>query len=102
MLIIFRLLQGIGAAGGTVIARSVAADLYSGRPLLSLMAAVQGIAPIVAPVVGGVLLLITDWKGIFIFLGMLSLCVLVSSVYLRESYPTVSSISNCENICHEK
>jgi DHA1 family bicyclomycin/chloramphenicol resistance-like MFS transporter len=90
MLIVFRLLQGLGAAGSIVLARSIAADLFSGKDLLkflALIAAVQGIAPIAAPVVGGALLLFTDWKGIFITLGLLGILVMTISFYLRESLP---------------
>jgi DHA1 family bicyclomycin/chloramphenicol resistance-like MFS transporter len=90
LLIGFRLLQGFGAAGSIVISRSVATDLFKGRDLLAflaLIAAVQGIAPIVAPVAGGVLLLFTNWKGIFFFLGLLGLVVLGASAYLKESHP---------------
>jgi DHA1 family bicyclomycin/chloramphenicol resistance-like MFS transporter len=85
-----RLLQGLGAAGSIVIARSIASDWFSGKELLNffaLMAAVQGIAPIAAPVAGGVLLLFTDWKGIFLFLGLLGLLTLCLSFYLKESLP---------------
>jgi DHA1 family bicyclomycin/chloramphenicol resistance-like MFS transporter len=90
VLVTFRLLQGLGAAGSIVIARSVAADLFSGKDLLkflALIAAVQGIAPIAAPVAGGVLLLFTDWKGIFLCLGLLGLAVFVTALYLKESLP---------------
>ncbi|MDR1343304.1 MAG: multidrug effflux MFS transporter [Prevotellaceae bacterium] len=90
LLIGFRLLQGLGAAGSIVISRSVAADLFKGKDLLAflaLIAAVQGVAPIAAPVAGGVLLLFTSWKGIFFFLGVLGLAVLGVSAYLKESLP---------------
>ncbi|MDR1224561.1 MAG: multidrug effflux MFS transporter [Tannerella sp.] len=90
LLIGFRLLQGLGAAGSIVISRSVATDLFKGKDLLAflaLIAAVQGIAPIVAPVAGGVLLLFTNWKGIFFFLGLLGLAVFGASTYLKESHP---------------
>jgi DHA1 family bicyclomycin/chloramphenicol resistance-like MFS transporter len=90
MLIAFRLLQGLGAAGSIVLARSVAADLFSGKDLLkflALIAAVQGVAPVAAPVAGGALLLLTDWKGIFVALGLLGVLVMIASLRLRESLP---------------
>ncbi|MDR0682635.1 MAG: multidrug effflux MFS transporter [Dysgonamonadaceae bacterium] len=89
-LIFFRLLQGLGAAGSIVIARSVASDWFTGKELLKFLAlitAVQGIAPIAAPVAGGILLLLTNWKGIFLFLGILGLIVWAISLYLKESLP---------------
>ncbi|MDR1719926.1 MAG: multidrug effflux MFS transporter [Dysgonamonadaceae bacterium] len=90
LLITFRLLQGLGAAGSIVLARSIAADWFSGKDLLkflALIAAVQGIAPIAAPVAGGILLLVTDWKGIFVTLGLLGLLVMIFCFYLKESLP---------------
>ncbi|MDR1382508.1 MAG: multidrug effflux MFS transporter [Planctomycetaceae bacterium] len=95
-LIAFRLLQGLGAAGGLVLARSIAADLFPGKDLLkflALMAAVQGIAPIAAPVAGGALLLVTDWKGIFITLGLLGMLIMIVSFYLKESLPNNKRIN---------
>lgn len=52
-----RLFQGIGASGGYFLARTIPADIYSGRPLAKLMAligAINGFAPASAPVIGGV------------------------------------------------
>jgi DHA1 family bicyclomycin/chloramphenicol resistance-like MFS transporter len=89
-LIVFRMLLGLGAAGSIVIARSVASDWFSGKELLkflALIATVQGIAPVAAPVAGGALLLFTDWKGIFVFLGLLGLLTLFFCFYLKESLP---------------
>lgn len=66
-----RLLQGIGASGGIVISRSVAADKFSGRELAKAMAiigAINGIAPVAAPVAGGFFTDIIGWQGIFIIL----------------------------------
>ena len=57
-LIALRFLQALGGAGAIVLARAVVRDLYSGVRAgreLSLMGAITGVAPIVAPVVGGVL-----------------------------------------------
>ena len=90
VLIVCRLLQGLGAAGSIVIARSVASDWFTGKELLkflALMAAVHGMAPIAAPVAGGLLLLVTNWKGIFLFLGLLGVIVGAMSFYLKESLP---------------
>lgn len=57
--IFFRLLQGLSGAGGVVISKSIATDLYEGNQLArfyAVLSSVQGLAPICAPVLGGVLL----------------------------------------------
>jgi DHA1 family bicyclomycin/chloramphenicol resistance-like MFS transporter len=67
-----RLLQGAAGAAGIVIARAVARDLYSGARLarfFSLLLVVNGLAPILAPVVGAQLLHVTDWRGVFVVLA---------------------------------
>ena len=59
--IAFRLLQGLAGAGGVVISKSIATDLYEGRQLAafySMLSSVQGLAPICAPVLGGFLMVI--------------------------------------------
>jgi DHA1 family bicyclomycin/chloramphenicol resistance-like MFS transporter len=68
-----RVLQGMGAAGGAVVAMAVVRDLFGGRPLvvmLSRLSLVTNLAPIVAPVLGSQLLLFTDWRGMFLFLAI--------------------------------
>lgn len=85
-----RLLQGIAGAGGIVISRSIATDEFSGHELFKMLAvigAINGIAPIVAPVVGGVMLSVIDWRGIFLVLLVLGVVLLVGSIMLRESLP---------------
>ena len=67
--VIFRLLQGISAAGSIVIARSISTDLFAGRELVRILAivgSINGIAPVLAPVIGGTMTESAGWKGIFI------------------------------------
>lgn len=69
--IFFRFLQGIAGAGGIVISRSVATDCYGGKELakaFAMISAVNGLAPILAPVGGGVMLkLPTGWVFLFFY-----------------------------------
>lgn len=89
--ICFRFLQGIAGAGGIVISRSVATDCYAGKELakaFAMISAVNGLAPILAPVGGGVLLKFTSWLGIFVFLLVLGcilllLCLAVERIFTR-------------------
>ena len=88
--IFFRLLQGIAGAGGVVISKSIATDLYEGRELTrfyALLSSVQGLAPICAPVLGGLLLETTDWKGIFWILLAIGLSLIAALCFFKESLP---------------
>ena len=88
--ICFRLLQGIAAAGGVVISRSIAVDLYEGKEFtrfFAMLSAVQGLAPIVAPIAGGLFLGITDWRGIFAVLLLIGVAILAAAFRFRESLP---------------
>ncbi len=84
----WRLFQGIGASGGYFLARTIPADVYSGRPLARLMAltgAINGVAPASAPVIGGVTADAFGWKGVFVVLALFALMILVCSPWVKES-----------------
>ena len=86
-----RFVQGLAGAGGVVIARAVVRDLHSGAAavrLFSSLMLVTGLAPILAPLVGGQILGFTSWRGIFVLLAVLSaLLALTVAVGLRETLP---------------
>jgi MFS transporter, DHA1 family, multidrug resistance protein len=90
-LFVFRVLQGGGAAAGGVVAVAIVRDLFGGLPLvrmLSRLALVNGLAPILAPVIGSQLLLITPWRGIFFFLAGYGLLVVLAAVFfIIETLP---------------
>lgn len=91
MLLVFRVLQGVGAAGGSVVAMAMVRDLFGGYSMvriLSYMALIQGLAPILAPVIGSQLLLVVDWPGIFWFLAAYGLVVVIAaSLFIIETLP---------------
>jgi DHA1 family bicyclomycin/chloramphenicol resistance-like MFS transporter len=93
-LVALRFVQGLAGAAGIVIARAVVRDLYSGIALarfFSLLLLVNGLAPILAPVLGGQLLRLTSWRGVFVTLAIIgSLLLLASALGLRESLPPAS------------
>ena len=64
-------------------------DLFGGYPLvkmLSRLALVSGLAPVLAPVIGSQLLLAVDWRGMFVFLSIYGFLVLVATaLFLRET-----------------
>jgi DHA1 family bicyclomycin/chloramphenicol resistance-like MFS transporter len=90
-LIAGRILQSLGAAAGAVLARAVVRDLYQGTAMtrfFSTMMVVNGVAPIVAPVIGGQLLTFTTWRAVFVVLTAVGAVLLVAVVLtLPESLP---------------
>jgi DHA1 family bicyclomycin/chloramphenicol resistance-like MFS transporter len=88
---VFRVLQGVGAAGSVVVAMAMVRDLFGGRPLvtmLSRLALVSGLAPILAPLIGSQLLLVLDWRGIFWFLTAYGVVVILATMFfLVETLP---------------
>ncbi|WP_285550555.1 multidrug effflux MFS transporter [Actinoplanes regularis] len=86
-----RILQALGAAAGTVLARAIVRDLYQGTAMtrfFSTLMVVNGMAPIIAPVLGGQLLTFTTWRAVFLVLGAIGAILLVAVAFtLPESLP---------------
>lgn len=91
VLIVARVLQGVAGATGIVISMAVARDLTSGQGtarLLSLLVGISSIAPVIAPLLGGALMLFTDWRGLFVALALIGLALVVASVvFVPETLP---------------
>ncbi|MET8508805.1 multidrug effflux MFS transporter [Streptomyces sp. NPDC004787] len=91
LLIAFRLLQGLAGAAGIVIARAVVRDLYDGVEMarfFSTLMLISGVAPVVAPLIGGQILRITDWRGVFHVLTAVGLVLtFVVWRFLHETLP---------------
>ncbi|MFI8941009.1 multidrug effflux MFS transporter [Streptomyces syringium] len=91
LLIAFRLIQGLAGAAGIVIARAVVRDLYDGVAMarfFSTLMLVSGVAPVIAPVIGGQVLRVTDWRGVFVVLTVVGvLLTLVVWRRLDETLP---------------
>ncbi|MCP3817565.1 Bcr/CflA family multidrug efflux MFS transporter [Streptomyces sp. A3M-1-3] len=91
MLIGFRLLQGLAGSAGIVIARAVVRDLYDGVEMarfFSTLMLISGAAPIIAPIIGGQVLRITDWRGVFYVLTAIGVVLtLVVAKWLHETLP---------------
>ena len=91
MLIGLRLLQALGGSAASVIARAMVRDCFTGDEaarVMSLIMLVMGAAPLLAPIVGGYVLLWFDWRGIFwVLTGFGLLCFLLTLIFVRESHP---------------
>lgn len=75
-----RALQGLGAAGGAVVAMAMARDLFDGRRLvimLSRLALINGMAPIIAPLVGSWMVGFMSWRGVFWVLALYGSSIVV-------------------------
>ncbi|WP_242868667.1 multidrug effflux MFS transporter [Microbacterium oxydans] len=94
VLLVVRFLQGLAGSAGIVICLAIARDQFEGVELsrmLSLLFLVSGTAPIVAPVVGGQLALIMDWRGIFGVLSAVGVVLLLVVVLaLPETLPAAA------------
>lgn len=92
VLIALRFVQAVGGAAGQVVTRAVVRDLYSGAPaaqLLSRLMLVMGVAPILAPLLGGWILLFAGWRAIFALLALLGLgCLALMLFMLPETAAT--------------
>ena len=90
-LIVLRLLQGFAGSAGLVVARAIVRDVHAGveaAHLYSILIIIAGVAPIVAPLVGGQLLFLTDWRGLFVVLALIATLVLAAAgLGLRETLP---------------
>lgn len=90
-LIILRFIQGLAGSGGIVLSRAIACDMYQGNELtkfFSLLMMINGIAPIASPVMGGQILKFTNWQGIFFFLGICGVLMLLAVFFkMPESLP---------------
>jgi DHA1 family bicyclomycin/chloramphenicol resistance-like MFS transporter len=86
-----RVLQGIGTAAAGVVAMAIVRDLFEGRAaatMLSRLFLVMGVAPVLAPTIGGEILRFTSWRGVFALLAVYGVLLLaVGAFALRETLP---------------
>jgi len=86
-----RVLQGLGAAAAAVVAMAIVRDLFDGLAaarLFSRLMLVVGVAPILAPTVGGLVLNWTSWRGVFVVLTVVGMAILAASaLVLPETLP---------------
>lgn len=95
MLIVLRALQGMSAGAATIVSRVVVRDLFEGPAAQRLMAQVMmifAVSPVVAPMLGGWLLLLGDWRWVFAGVGLYGVAVLVATALMPESLPREARI----------
>ncbi|WP_188546994.1 Bcr/CflA family efflux MFS transporter [Rhodococcoides trifolii] len=81
---VLRIVQGFGGAAGAVLAMAVVRDLYQGNAaavMMSRLMLVMGVAPILAPSVGGLVVEVSTWRFIFVILAALGLSAVALGVF---------------------
>ncbi|AMV67218.1 Bicyclomycin resistance protein [Pediococcus damnosus] len=94
LFLVLRFIQGLAGSAGQVLSRAVARDLFSGKELIkffSILMGVNGIFPIISPIIGGFLLNFMSWRGIFGFLTVIGVLVVFGIwLTLDETLPQSS------------
>jgi MFS transporter, DHA1 family, multidrug resistance protein len=83
-----RAVQGLGAAAAIVLARAILRDLYSGQELarnLALAWAIFAVGPILAPLVGALVLVPFGWRAVYVMLGLIGIGLILPLIWLRET-----------------
>src|ERR1700733_5808162 len=91
MLLVARLLEGIGTSATRVIATSIVRDCYAGRRMASVMSLAMMVfiaVPVIAPSLGQAVMLLTQWRGIFVVLMLYgALALFWSALRMPETLP---------------
>ncbi len=86
--LVFRFIQGCAGGAGIVIARAIARDVCKGPALtrfFSMLMLVNGLAPILAPVIGGQILRFSTWEGVFVLLTIIGVLLTISAIVMTET-----------------
>lgn len=95
-LIILRVLQGIGASSGVVISMAITKDLYDGQQrqrILAYMAVIMALAPMLAPVFGGVIMARLSWHWVFFVQAVMGMVALAGVIRLKEPLQAPEDVS---------
>lgn len=94
--IVFRFIQGLAGAGGLVISKVYITDTFKGEDVakfIAILASIQSVAPVIAPVLGSVTYTLTSWEGVFwVLLAWGMGLYLVCRRYLKETLPAESRL----------
>ncbi|WP_371864251.1 multidrug effflux MFS transporter [Escherichia albertii] len=90
-LVVWRFMQGIAGAGGSVLSRSIARDKYQGVTLtqfFALLMTVNGLAPVLSPVLGGYIVSTFDWRILFWVMAEIGTVLLLGCLlFIHETLP---------------
>ncbi len=94
LMVALRFLQGVTGGAAAVISRAIASDMYSGNELTKFMALlmlVNGIAPVVAPTIGGIILNYSVWRTVFVILTIFGFVMVIGSLLKVPESLTVTN-----------
>ena len=94
LMVALRFLQGVTGGAAAVISRAIASDMYSGNELTKFMALlmlVNGIAPVVAPTIGGIILNYSVWRMVFVILTIFGIVMVIGSLLKVPESLTVTN-----------
>ena len=94
--ICLRVLQGIGASSGVVISMAITKDLYDGQQrqrILANMAVIMALAPMLAPVLGGVIIARLAWNWVFFVQAAMGVIALCGVFWLKEPLQATENVS---------
>ncbi|HDT6289767.1 TPA: multidrug effflux MFS transporter [Staphylococcus aureus] len=94
LMVALRFLQGVTGGAAAVISRAIASDMYSGNELTKFMALlmlVNGIAPVVAPTIGGMILNYSVWRMVFVILTIFGFVMVIGSLLKVPESLTVTN-----------
>ncbi len=114
MLTFFRFIQALGGCAGMVIPRAIVRDHFEAQGAaraFSLLMLVMGIAPILAPIFGGWLLIVSSWRGLFWCLAAYGIiCLFTLHFGLTETHPAdpsrplhpITTLRNYAALCRDR
>lgn len=94
LMVALRFLQGVTGGAAAVISRAIASDMYSGNELtrfMALLMLVNGIAPVVAPTIGGIILNYSVWRMVFVILTIFGFVMVIGSLLKVPESLTVTN-----------
>ena len=97
LFLFFRFCAGFAGASGIVIARAIARDVCEGAELTRFFAVlmmVNGFAPIIAPVIGGQILLFASWRATFVLLTLVGVFLAGAALIYQETLPQEARSAN--------
>ncbi|PTK73015.1 Bcr/CflA family efflux MFS transporter [Staphylococcus haemolyticus] len=84
IMVFLRFIQGFTGGAGAVISRAIASDMYRGNELtkfLALLMLVNGVAPVIAPALGGLILSFAVWRMVFVILTLFGVLMVLGSLF---------------------